>query len=177
MRARYIIDAEAWHGQVLDWDVPVGDVAFAPRLTYAFTTGLAAARRGDASAAREALRSVRASRERLAAYLEERQAAGPSRMTRARVLEIQLEGAIQATEERWGRAIELLRDAAALEETIPLRFGPPFVDKPSYELLGEVLLEAGRAREAADAFETALARTPRRTLSMLGLADALRAAD
>ncbi len=177
MRARYIIDAEAWDDEVLDWDVPVGDVAFAPRLTYAFTTGLAAARRRDASAAREELRSVRASRERLAADLEERQTADRSRLTRARVLEIQLEGAIQAAEERWGRAIELLREAAALEETIPLRFGPPFVDKPPYELLGEVLLEAGRAREAADAFETALARTPRRTLSMLGLAEALRAAD
>ena len=36
------------------------------------------------------------------------------------------------------------RTAAAL----PFEFGPPFVDKPTHELLGEILLEAGRPQAA-----------------------------
>jgi cytochrome c-type biogenesis protein CcmH/NrfG len=43
-------------------------------------------------------------------------------------------------------------------------------------LYGELLLDAGRAREAIQAFEQALLRTPKRTPSVLGLARATAAA-
>jgi tetratricopeptide (TPR) repeat protein len=48
--------------------------------------------------------------------------------------------------------------------------------KPAPELLGEVLIEAGRASEAIDPFEQALRRTRNRSLSVLGLARARAAA-
>lgn len=60
-------------------------------------------------------------------------------------------------------AIAILQKAAAAEETMPLEFGPPVVEKPSLELLGEQLLAAGRAAEAQKAFQAQLARTPGRT--------------
>ena len=60
-------------------------------------------------------------------------------------------------------AIDLLRAAAALEDTLPFEFGPPFIDKPAYELLGEILLESDQPKEARAAFENALGRTPERT--------------
>jgi hypothetical protein len=64
----------------------------------------------------------------------------------------------------------LLRDAAAKEQAMPIEFGPPFVDKPAPELLGDVLLAMGRATDAAAAYESALRRAPNRAASVSGLA-------
>ena len=63
---------------------------------------------------------------------------------------------------------------AALEAQMPFMFGPPYVDKPSKELLAELQLAAGRNKEAAEAYRAALARTPGRAMSLAGLATAQR---
>jgi predicted Zn-dependent protease len=69
-------------------------------------------------------------------------------------------------------AVRLAKEAADLELSMDAPSGPPDPMKPALELYGEVLLEAGRATEAAKAFEESLLRTPRRTPSVLGLARA-----
>ena len=58
---------------------------------------------------------------------------------------------------------------------LPAPLGLPSPAKPAPELLGEVLLEAGRSREARQSFEQALGRNPNRSLSVLGLARAAAA--
>jgi len=63
----------------------------------------------------------------------------------------------------------VLRAAATTEENLPFEFGPPFIEKPSYELMGEVLLRMNNAKDARAAFEKALARTPGRTTALAGL--------
>jgi tetratricopeptide (TPR) repeat protein len=65
-----------------------------------------------------------------------------------------------------------LRRAAETERTMPAEFGPPLVEKPSFELLGDELLRLGRRAEAAAAYEAALALAPGRRLSLRGLAAA-----
>jgi tetratricopeptide (TPR) repeat protein len=67
-----------------------------------------------------------------------------------------------------------LRAAADAEAKIA-HLGPPHLN-PSSELLGSALLELGRPTEAIAAFEESLALMPNRTLSLLGLARAHRAA-
>jgi Flp pilus assembly protein TadD len=69
-------------------------------------------------------------------------------------------------------AEKLLRQAVTIEETLPIDFGPPTIDKPTHELLGEFLLRRGRKDEARGEFEKALARTPGRRLATLGFAAA-----
>ena len=54
--------------------------------------------------------------------------------------------------------------------------GPPSLIKPSHELYGEILLRAGRAKEAAEQFDLSLLRQPNRARSMLGRARAAAAA-
>jgi tetratricopeptide (TPR) repeat protein len=66
--------------------------------------------------------------------------------------------------------LEELRAAAEIERTTPAEFGPPMVEKPSFELLGEEYLRLGRPADAAQAFRTALALAPGRRLSNSGLA-------
>ena len=67
-----------------------------------------------------------------------------------------------------------LTAAAEAEARIPAEFGPPLVEKPTRELLGDVLLRLGRKAEAASAYEAALLATPGRRLSVKGLEAARR---
>src|SRR5262249_52369070 len=70
------------------------------------------------------------------------------------------------------RAIELMRQATALEEAMSAPSGPPGLIKPSNELFGEILLRAGKPAEAAVQFKVALQRQPNRARSLLGAARA-----
>ena len=73
-------------------------------------------------------------------------------------------------------AVRLMRQASVLEERVAGEFGPPADVKPAHELLGEMLLEAARAREAQGEFARALELAPKRALSLLGLGRAAAAA-
>ena len=69
-------------------------------------------------------------------------------------------------------AIDLVRHASEMEGKMDFMFGPPIIAKPSFELLGDFLLETGQYEEAVTAYKTALQRGPGRTLSLLGLKEA-----
>lgn len=157
MLARYAIDAG---------EAPVGwpiDLSNAPgaRVTAAFAEGYSAAMRGDAE-------GLRAS---LAAFDGLSSSSGPltETPTREEVLEMELRALQHWREGEREAAIDLARKAAEAEASMPFEFGPPFIEKPAYELLGELLLEAGRVAEARAAFETALDRTPNRAAVWTGL--------
>ena len=89
-----------------------------------------------------------------------------------RIMARMLEGAIAARAGERERALGLLRVAAAEFDTLPVDFGPPRTVKPVRELLGEVLLAAGRKDEARVEFERALAGAPQRRAALAGLAAA-----
>src|SRR5919205_731712 len=67
-----------------------------------------------------------------------------------------------------GRAIELMKQATALEEAMRPPSGPPGLIKPSRELFGEILWRAGKPAEGAEMFRVALERQPNRARSLLG---------
>ena len=73
------------------------------------------------------------------------------------------------------QAVALAQKAAAAEKSLPYAFGPPYPSKPSFELLGEILLREHRPQEAQRAFQQALLMTPRRTEALAGLLEASRA--
>jgi tetratricopeptide (TPR) repeat protein len=66
-----------------------------------------------------------------------------------------------------------LRAAAEAEAALPIGYGPPMIEKPSYELLGDALARLGKHTEAAQAYRAALRAAPNRRLSMRGLEVAL----
>ena len=72
-----------------------------------------------------------------------------------------------------GGLIKLVK-AAAAEKAMPMEFGPPSLDKPANELLGEVLLDLGRTQEARTAFEAAQIIAPGRGQSLIGLSKCAR---
>jgi tetratricopeptide (TPR) repeat protein len=71
-------------------------------------------------------------------------------------------------------AVALLRAASAIEQSLPVDFGPPTSFKPPHEATGDVLLEMSRYADAEAEYRLALARTPRRSQALLGLARALK---
>jgi len=88
------------------------------------------------------------------------------------VMELEVAGLARANAGKFDEAIELLKRATSLEESLRPPSGPPEIIKPSHELFGDVLLRAGRPSEATAQFKTALLRQPNRPRALLGLARA-----
>jgi len=180
VRSRYLIDTEEWSGDISS--LTASPAQPAPTFTYEFTNAFGAIRRGDLTAARASLARMQAARQTIEASVNK--PADPAHagmpgmnmpppdagsLGRLKILHDEIVAMIRHKEGAHREAIDLLRAAAALEDTLPFEFGPPFIDKPAYELLGEVLLEANQPKEARAAFEKALSRTPERTVALVGL--------
>ncbi len=73
-------------------------------------------------------------------------------------------------------AVTMLRKACEDSDALPIRYGPPQMTKPAYELLGDVLILRGKPAEAIAAYERQLESTPLRANTLLGLARAAVAA-
>ena len=99
----------------------------------------------------------------------------PNDRKSAEIMAKQLEAAVLRAEGKREEALRLVAAAAAAEDALSFEFGPPVPVKPTHELYGEMLLEAGRAKEARQQFERALARCPKRTVSLRGLGKAAAA--
>jgi tetratricopeptide (TPR) repeat protein len=171
MWARYLIDTEDWSGKLARWtpSVEPGDPV---RATWLFARGVAAARRGEVKVAQVALADYQATRQRLmrrysgstdpgdAEYLERLTILG---------LELLADVMLESNPPNGDSAVTLLRQATAIEDGMAYAFGPPFVDKPSHERLGEVLLALGKPADAKREFDAAARTTPNRALVKRGL--------
>ena len=88
------------------------------------------------------------------------------------VNELEVQALAASMKKDHARAIGLMKKAIALEERMAPPSGPPSLIKPSHELFGEILLRAGKPKEAVEKFQVALKRQPNRARSLLGLARA-----
>ena len=135
---------------------------------WVFIAGYSAAKLGDAATADQAAVQLHAMAERAAsggnAY-----AAKPFT-----IMEKELSASAQLARGQKEDAARLAKEAADVEATMSAPSGPPDPIKPAVELYAEVLLEAGRPAEAAAAFEKSLQRTPNRSASVRGLAQATK---
>ena len=94
----------------------------------------------------------------------------PEDLQIARVLALELEALLLKAEGNSAQALERLSQAAALESSLPLEFGPPRIIKSAHEFYGELLLELDRPQEAEKQFAEALRRGPGRAHALFGLA-------
>ncbi len=155
MRARYVLESERWHEMA-------GQSSF-DNIDELFVLAVSALRLDDAPRAR-------------AAYQELAGAAGP-RMDaglreQAAILLLEVEAIAALMDETPAVAWTKMDEAVALQAKMPKPIGRPYPVKAADELYGELLLEAGRARDAVAWFERALGRTPNRSRAVLGLARA-----
>jgi hypothetical protein len=144
---------------------PLAEFAVVAEIPVVFARGLAEAASGSQDA-RESAGRLRSIRETSQAH--EPLVAASVRGTE--IQELEIEALLMASKGKFEEAIRLSGKAAEIEGAMPPPPGPPPLLKPSHELLGEILLRAGRPREAAKAFETSLLRHKDRARSLLGLA-------
>src|SRR5690348_285367 len=170
MRAHFLIDMQLWNDEAARWKVP-GDDPFSES-TFDYTDAIAALHRGDLAAAREAAARVEKGGKRAIASMKEKKMYDPSMDDAALVYNGELHAMLAAAEGKSSDAVAELQRMATKEHAMPLEFGPPNIEKPTDELLGELLLQLHRPAEARDAFQAALARTPGRKIDVDGLARA-----
>jgi tetratricopeptide (TPR) repeat protein len=155
MRARHVIDLG-------DWDAAERLSADVDHPGYDFITGIAAIRNGDRGVGQEML-----------IKLGSRTTAQNPRL---RIAHMELAALIAFNGGDVDQALGLLTEAVALEETLPIEFGPPASLQPPHELLAAVYLMSDRPADAAHVFRKALEFTPGRTNSLVGLSTAATAA-
>ena len=164
MAVRTGIETGKWPKEWLQ--LPTGRLTFA-RFTEDY--GRLLASRRDGPQAQSALASMKADQQIIAANFSKE---FPDDATVMPWVERAMAQAQAVTALALGRTddgLALLRKAAEAEAALPPPFGPPALQKPSYELLGDELLALGRKAEAADAYRHALAAAPGRRLSLAGL--------
>jgi tetratricopeptide (TPR) repeat protein len=177
LQLRYLLDTEDWSGDIAA--LPASPRQPGPTFIYEFTRAFSAIRRGDLAAARTSLARLQSARQ----AIEESDGKPPDPAHagmamppldaggrgRLKILHDEILAMIRHTEGAQPETVDLLRAAAGLEDSLPFEYGPPFVDKPAYELLGEILLAGHQPAEARASFEKALRRTPDRTAALVGL--------
>jgi hypothetical protein len=93
-------------------------------------------------------------------------------LERLRVMDQELLAAIEMARGEMSAAAAYAQEASRLEGEMPFSFGPPFVDLPSAEFLGDLLMASRRYADAASAYELQLERTRLKPLALEGLARA-----
>ena len=178
----YVVTTERWDSPCLGWGVDLSGMRTRDKALGAFLQGFAALQRGDQTGADRYLATLVSLVPPLPKSLPraERGSEGVTGRGPGDPLPSILEKELRAlVRERGGDvtgAVALLRQAGSMEDAMPFEFGPPPNVKPSHELLGELLLRAGRPREAEAEFTRALRLAPKRARSLSGLARAARAA-
>jgi len=173
-RARYALERRAWteaamipprEPVTLDWD----------RFTWAegiarFARGLGAAHLGRVNDAKVEL-------DKLAELENRTRKSGEDLFARnLQMLRLELDAWINQTDGKREAAIALMRQAADLEVSTPKHAVTPGPTLPAAELLGDLLMEQRRPREALAAYKRSLELYPRRFNSLLGAVQAARAA-
>lgn len=165
--ARYALEREAWAEAAALTVRPSSSAPYTDAITH-FARAIGAARSGNPAAATADI-------ERLAAISKQLTIVRDPYW--AEQVDIQ-----RRVAEAWkvfaegdkARGVELLSAAADAEDLTDKSAITPGPIAPARELLGFMLLEAGRAKEAQDAFQKTMTKEPGR---FLGLAGAARAAD
>lgn len=176
MRARHMIETARW--QPIDVAPIVAQLKTAPdkinprAVANTLLAGaLSAEHLGNAAAsevAAEGLRGLEASMK----------ARGSGATKQIEIMALEATGMAQLARGNRDAAVTTLERAAAVEESMDPPSGPPGEQdddppiKPAHELLGEVLLDAGRAADAAKQFAIGLGRTPNRPRLLAGAARA-----
>src|SRR5881628_2646438 len=143
MRAEYVVNTEQWDSPCLQWSIDLSTVRSRDAAVDGFVGALSALKRGDrADAGRRLVDLATLNRNRAPPE------AGQERDRVPDILEQELRALLRQADGDLTGAVALTREATALEDAMPLEFGPPAVVKPSHELLGEILLQAGRPAAA-----------------------------
>jgi tetratricopeptide (TPR) repeat protein len=164
MRLRYLLDTGDWTGEIASWNLP-SSAGPGARLDFAFARAVGEIMQGHRAAARQALTELEVVAREVTDIKIKSADPDPSYRVRPEILLLQARALWAEQEGDFAAAERLLVQAVGLEDKLPIAFGPPTIDKPGHELLGEFLVRRGRKGEAHTEFGKAAARAPGRRLA------------
>ena len=179
MKAAFLVETEDWENEVADITSDRDDLNISVRAKFNFLEGMKAYYRNDTASLRQTLVSMET--ERSIAALEAKEGAiamcnvagwasdiNQLDIDQAEVMAMELRALYATSKDRLKEAEDWLKAASSLEARISYAYGPPVIAKPSHELYGEWLLTQNRFEDAANLFDQALERGPKRILSLKG---------
>jgi tetratricopeptide (TPR) repeat protein len=169
MRAVALVESETDRAQNAAIALDISDIGRAAGWDL-FARGFAAARAGDTATAGADLGALQAVVQQPLGNEDT-----PTQTEYLQIMTLLLQGAIAQSKGRSDEAIASAREAARRYDALPFEFGPPVSVKPPHEFVGELLLQAGRPKEAVAEFDLALKAAPGRALSLQGRERALAA--
>jgi hypothetical protein len=175
MWARYLIETRGWASAVADWSFNSGD-AYDPNLNISFVRTLQAAHGGLAAQAGQFHQQFGSLAAGLRQEIGQQEEPAPTDLLyldRLEVMQRELLAAIEMARGDMNLAVAHAREASRLEGAMPHSFGPPFVDLPAAEFLGDLLLASGKYADAAAAYELQLERSRLKNRPLAGLVAAL----
>ncbi len=178
MWLRYLVETGDWDSEVLDWTFRMGD-AIDPNLNYNFAQAMRSAHASLPSQAQQQMAQFLRLKEELSATIRRQEEPAPVDLLyleRLDVMEQQLLAMIEAARGEYTRAVAFAGEASRLEGDMPRSYGPPFVDMPSAQLLGDLYAASGNDEAAATAYALELKRNRQRAPALLGLFKAQQAA-
>lgn len=188
-KARYIIESEEWKVQPVEESastetilangmsaVRTGDMATAGKMLAMLESNAAAAPGAAASANPHADHGPAPAGAPATAGKPAAPMGNSDAGKGTRIMHKELAALVAEAKGQKDQAIALLEDAVRIEESMRPPNGAADPVKPSHEMLGEVLLRAGKPAEAAAAFDACLLRMPNRARSLHGSATAYAAA-
>ena len=164
--ARYTLERKQW-GDAAGLEVPArdsfpwGDFPEVEAIIY-YAKGLGAARSGDTAGAQEALTVLDAIHANLVKAGQQYWSVIVDAQRKA------VAAWLDFSEDRKDSAVQLMEEAARLEESVDKNPVTPGSVLPARELLGEMLLQSGNPEKAIKAFETSLETAPNRFNSLYG---------
>jgi tetratricopeptide (TPR) repeat protein len=170
MPGRYALERRAWaeaaaieprQPAIFPWDT----IPYAEASAW-YARGLGAARSGNLAVARDASAKLAA----LKATMVEKQ--DPYWPNQIEIQRLSTDAWIARAEKRDDDALRLMRESAELEASTEKHPVTPGALLPSRELLGDLLLDLGKADEALREYEASLAVAPKRLNTLYGAARA-----
>jgi tetratricopeptide (TPR) repeat protein len=167
---RYALERRAWgeaaaieprQPAIFPWDT----IPYAEASAW-YARGLGAARSGNVAVARDASAKLAA----LKATMVEKQ--DPYWPNQIEIQRLSTDAWIARAEKRDDDALRLMRESAELEASTEKHPVTPGALLPSRELLGDLLLDLGKADEALREYEASLAVAPKRLNTLYGAARA-----
>jgi tetratricopeptide (TPR) repeat protein len=169
--ARYALERQQWAEAAKVKVVPFPTASPYVEAMSRFTRAIGAARAGD-------LAAVPAEIDRLAALREQQLALKDEYW--AQIIDIERRGAqawLLFAQGKTDEAVQLMRAAADAEDATDKSAVTPGPLAPAREMLGFMLLQAGKVDESLSAFDTAIAKEPNRFLALYGAGQAAEKAN
>lgn len=174
MWLRYLIETGDWDSEIAAWRFSLGD-AFDPNLNFNFAQAMRSAHASLPSKAQEQLAQFERLKRELSGLIRRQSEPAPTDLMyldRLDIMEQQILAMIEAAKGEYERAAALAGAASQMEGELPRAFGPPYIDYPSAQLLGDMLAAAGDYRPAVEAYEVELDRNRQRSAALRGLIEA-----